>query len=289
MANPFFDTPKTRRLRQDLAEMNQLLEESSILSFEAKGPAPEKYKIHFDGRGLQHKDGNYEIHWGHDIVLDLGSEYPRTLPQIEWKTPIAHPNISGGRPCFGTFVMNPRVKLTEVVEILWDMARMSTYNPYGGYGEKDQWQVLRKELDFPVDKRILRDKLQAATPPGEQEEGGDVDLIIMDGARRRRAGLPLSQEWVKKALSQYFESRFPGMRDQVTLYTADEWNATGHPLQVENSVGTLVFGEELDQFLYGNSPRALAFQENLWNVFVTLGVFPHQGAGNILPLLPMRF
>lgn len=280
MPNPFFDNPRTRRLRRDLAEMKELAEQSSVLTFSANGDAPDEYEITFRGKALANRDTIGKIH---EISIHLGMEYPRTAPQVKWKTEIFHPNIRGGNPCFGTFAMNPNVRLVDVVEILWDMARLAIYNSYGGYGDKDIWQVLRKEYDFPIDKRILRDKAPVVETEVEKDKG-EADLTIM-GRHQLGSHLPPSQQWVKMALEQFFDRRDLGGR--VELYTADEWAETGQP-RFEEAVGTLVMDQELYEFLNAESEEAEAFRDQLWRVFKKLGVLPNPGMGNILPLLPMR-
>lgn len=271
MANPFFTSPRSRRLVKDFEEMKALSADSTILEFTVEGNPPDKYHLTFHGKGLHPTSGLVDVH---KVVVDLGAHYPNGLPSIHLQTPIRHPNISGGTPCFGTFHMNPHVKLTEIVEIVWDMVRMGTYNPYGGYGDKDSWQVLRKEYDFPVDKRILRDKVPVMERGASSD---DVDMIIMEGAswRGARGGLPPSQQWVKKALEQYFESR--GLEGRAKIFTTDEWLEAGHPEDPGDSVGILVVDKDLYEVMNAEDEQAKAFQEDLWSLFRKLGALPSPG------------
>jgi ubiquitin-protein ligase len=279
MPNPFFDSPRIRRLRRDFDEMKVLASESSILEFDAKPPAPTEYKLTFHGNGLANAD---TISNKHVINLQLGTQYPSGLPSIRFLTPIIHPNISNGSPCFGTFVMNPNVRLVELVEILWDMTRMSTYNPYGGYGDKNVWQALRKQFDFPVDKRILRDKV--SVPPKAKRDSGDVDLIIMSGAHM--GGLPPSQIFVKAALEQYLESR--GMADHVQIYTGDEWYSQSHEM-LQGLVGTMIMDSHMFNFLNENTPEGSEFSDELEAFLKRLAV---EARGALVPgklyLFPSR-
>lgn len=166
-ANPFMN-PRNRRLERDFMEMTALAAASPIMEFEALGDPPEKYRIRFRGLGL---DPDGKLRDLHEVIIDLNSEYPRGMPRIHWHTPILHPNISGGTPCFGNFTMNPRVRLVDLVEILWDMNRMAIYN---AHGNQESWNKIRKTIDFPVDPRTIRGEV-----PRAPESGGDVDLIIM--------------------------------------------------------------------------------------------------------------
>ena len=262
MANPFFDTPRTRRLKRDFEEMKVLREQSSILDFQADGVAPEKYTIRFRGAGLGQND---RIETNHQLSIRLGIDYPRSKPDIHWETPIHHPNISGGNPCFGTFVMNPNVRLVDIVEILWDMCRMALYNPYGGYGEKDIWQQLRRKLDFPVDKRILRDKIPAAPPPPASEDD-EPDLIIMSGPR---PGLRMDADWAKSAIEQYMARA--GMEDHVLVYTARDWQVHGDG-SGEGSLATMIVDRLLFEKLRSSDPDSEAFLDEFAEFLGKLGL-----------------
>lgn len=262
MPNPFFDTPRVRRLKRDFEEMKVLKDQSSILEFDADGPAPDRYILRFNGEGLGSND---KIVDAHRLTMSLGMDYPMRQPNVHWETSIHHPNISGGNPCFGTFVMNPNVRLVDIVEILWDMARLALYNPYGGYGEKDTWQVLRKKYDFPIDKRILRDKAPAPPPKAEEDEG-EAELIIMSG---KKGGLPPSQQWVKQAIWQYMDSRELG--EHVAMFTADEWYKQSH--EASGGVATMVIDSSLRNSLLSGSIESQEFMDDFMTFLGKLGLW----------------
>lgn len=165
-ANPFMN-PRGRRLARDFEEMKELANESSILEFQTAGDPPDRYLLTFHGMGLG-PDGPTDFH---QVEMDLGTDYPRRLPGIRWKTPIQHPNISAGGPCLGEFSMNPGVRLVDLVELLWDMNRMAIATFHGD----KRWETLHQKYGFPLDPRILRDK----APRKKEEPGDDVDLIIL--------------------------------------------------------------------------------------------------------------
>jgi ubiquitin-protein ligase len=164
-ANPFMN-PRNRRLEKDFREMKALAEASPILEFDVKGDPPETYLLRFHGLGLD-PAGTRDLH---EVSVDLGAEYPRSMPLVRWHTPIMHPNIASGTPCFGNFTMNPQVRLIDLVEILWDMTRMAIYNVH----QNETWSRLRKQYDFPMDPRTIRGEVAQVRDPG-----GDADLIIM--------------------------------------------------------------------------------------------------------------
>lgn len=157
--------------------MDAMRAQSSILEFEASDN-DSRYRIRFSGRSLSE---GAKVVDHQELEIGLGPSYPRNIPSIRFVTPIMHPNISSGTPCLGGFTMSPMVKLTEIVEILWDMARMSVFNPHSGYGDRARWEELRREIGFPLDDRILRDRA-----PKRETSSDDIDLYIMEGRRTPR-------------------------------------------------------------------------------------------------------
>ncbi len=285
MANPFFDTPRSRRLKRDLLEMKALAKESSIFTFQAKGDAPESYTIHFDGLGIERADEGMKVRNSHEVSINLPVSYPMTMPQIKWETPIAHPNISSGNPCFGTFSMNPNVRLVEIVEILWDMARMASYNPYGGYGEKDMWQVLRKDLDFPVDKRILRDKVSPTERP--TQESGDFDLIIMEGARGGRLGSTvLDPRAVKVEVEKYLKKN--KLSHESHVYTQEEWRERGEEYGNDAVATIATEGPLYDLLNNGDWPGASSEIRSFEEFLTGLGLWYELGYAWSAHLYPLE-
>lgn len=162
------------RLERDLADMNALKNESTILDFQATGhnpAAPEEYLVTFHGKTLvADSKGNAKLSdRPQQARISLAGEYPRREPGLAWLTPILHPNIWGTpghmTVCLGNFhsQWTPYLRLVDMVEILWDMARLAILNPYsagvGGSNADEDWAKLRQRFDFPVDRRPLRDKI----------------------------------------------------------------------------------------------------------------------------------
>lgn len=162
------------RLERDLQDMKNLKEESTILDFKASGhnpEAPEEYLLSFHGKTLvsDGKGGVLISERPQQARISLTGDYPRREPSISWQTPILHPNIFGTpghmTVCLGNFhsQWTPYLRLVDMVEIIWDMARLAILNPYsagGGAGDEHmRWGELRRQFDFPVDRRPLRDKI----------------------------------------------------------------------------------------------------------------------------------
>ena len=122
-----YQSPRIRRLRNDLAALERLRSESSVFRFSTAGDPPHQYHILFQGKGLWRDRGKVKILDHHRVEIKLGASYPRTMPEIRWVTPIYHPNISEiGMVCLGGYGTHwvPSVQLDELCIMLWDMVAL---------------------------------------------------------------------------------------------------------------------------------------------------------------------
>jgi ubiquitin-protein ligase len=160
-----YDSPRIRRLRSDLAAMERLRDESSVLRFRASGKPTQHYVIELRGKSLARQRGKVGISEKHEIEIKLGSSYPRTMPELRWLTPIYHPNISEvGMVCLGGYGTHwvPSLNLDELCGMLWDMARYHNYDVRSPYNrDAALWVANQTNFTFPLDSRPLRD-LRAA-------------------------------------------------------------------------------------------------------------------------------
>ncbi len=167
------ESPRDRRLRSDFRALSQLKAESSIVDFKAYGNPPERYLISLAGNGLRRTDPGTgairaEVLHRHEVEIYLGADYPRNRPQLQWKTEIFHPNISGtGLVCLGGYSTHwvPSLNLDELVEMLWDMVRFSNYDVKSPYNlVAARWVASQTDFRFPLDARVVRDKGPAPEP-----------------------------------------------------------------------------------------------------------------------------
>jgi ubiquitin-protein ligase len=160
-----YQSPRVRRLRNDLSALERLRSESSIFRFVAQGELPQQYHILFQGKGLWRDRGKVRFHETHRIEIKLGASYPRAVPEIRWLTPIYHPNISEiGMVCLGGYGTHwvPSVQLDELCIMLWDMLRYHNYDIRSPYNrDAALWVANQTVFLFPTDPRPLRD-LRAA-------------------------------------------------------------------------------------------------------------------------------
>ncbi len=192
------ESPRTRRLRTDLRSLEQLRDDSSILDFIVPvalydGP-PESYLIRFRGRGFWRTDGTPDVlvREYHEVAIQLGASYPRMMPELSWKTPIYHPNISGsGVVCLGGYGTHwvPSLNLDELCGMLWDMIRYENFDVESPYNrEAAYWAKTQQTFPLPIDERPLRDKVssgqatleEVAKPPITAIPRAPADVMFID-------------------------------------------------------------------------------------------------------------
>jgi ubiquitin-protein ligase len=180
-----YQSPRMRRLRNDLTALERLRSESSIFRFTTQGDPPQLYRIHFQGRGLWRDHGKVKPIEKHHVEIKLGASYPRTIPEIRWLTPIYHPNISEiGMVCLGGYGTHwvPSVQLDELCTMLWDMVRYHNYDIRSPYNrDAALWVAQQQLIRFPTDARPLRD-LRAALGRVAVEDSDEAGRPAKAGA-----------------------------------------------------------------------------------------------------------
>jgi ubiquitin-protein ligase len=173
-------SPRIRRLRTDLKALEALRADSTILQFDARGNPPGQYLVRFLGKGFARGPDQLRvvIQEVHEVDVRLGASYPRVMPELHWRTPIFHPNISGsGTVClggFGTYWV-PSLNLDELCEMLWDMIRYANYDVNSPYNrEAADWARRQQQYQLPIDPRPIRDKLAGVRP---QPEPGTLGVV----------------------------------------------------------------------------------------------------------------
>jgi hypothetical protein len=205
------ESPRLRRLRSDLRAIERLKAESSILDFTPNRPAgggpPDYYFFRFSGRGFHRPTGSREIALRdyHEVTIQLGAAYPRMMPELAWRTPVFHPNISAsGVVCLGGYGTHwvPSVNLDELCHMLWDMIRYQNFDVDSPYNrEAAAWAKTQTRYRLPIDARPLRDKLasgavlsQSSSCARRDNEVSFVDIVeaevVLDAPSARSAGEP---------------------------------------------------------------------------------------------------
>ena len=151
------------RLRSDLAALEALRAQSTILQFDVSQP-PDRYTITFRGKGLARGASGSEIGIVelHQIDLRMPYGYPERPPDVRWLTPILHPNISfSGFLNLGEIGLpwSEDLGLDVVCERLWDVARGAYMNleKSANFSAKN-WFEKEHRFELPLDSRPLRDR-----------------------------------------------------------------------------------------------------------------------------------
>jgi len=180
------ESPRIRRLRTDLKALETLKADSSIFDFKVYGNPPDSYVVRFSGRGLARLNEHSppQIRDAHDVAIRLGASYPRVIPELQWKTPIYHPNISGaGIVCLGGFGTHwaPSLNLDELCEMLWDMIRDQNFDVKSPYNRvAAACAANQRELRFPLDERPIRDLKAGASGPPEEPVMAEEVIFLGD-------------------------------------------------------------------------------------------------------------
>ena len=172
-------SPRVRRLNSDYRSVRELSNDSSIFSFECKGNPPQRYRLIFQGNGLMRENsGRVRLVSHHEVVVELGSAYPRMVPNLAWQTPIFHPNISNnGVVCLGSYGTHwvPSLTLSEMATMLWDMIRYKNFDTESPYNrEAAVWAKMQTDFQFPVDPRSIRDLVNEQARPGGEAA---IDIV----------------------------------------------------------------------------------------------------------------
>src|SRR5271166_848267 len=238
------ESPRIRRLRNDLTALERLCSESSVFEFQATGNPPHHYLITFKGKGLCRDRGKVKIVHYHRVEIKLGASYPRTIPELRWLTSVYHPNISEiGMVCLGGYGTHwvPSVQLDELCMMLWDMARYFNYDIRSPYNrEAALWVANQTSIVFPTDSRPLRDLRIAqgrVEASNEKFKGKSTGSVGDSSGRSTRAGRPSTN-----ALGTGWESGSPV--DRVRRFMERYARAIGEGLSQQPELASTLAGPE---------------------------------------------
>lgn len=212
-----FESPWSKRLQRDYREMNKLRDNSSILDFETTGDPPDTYNITFKGTTLQKKPDGTVVpeETEQKVQIQLGLDYPRAMPRVKWLTKIHHPNIWGHGTVCVRDVWTPNVRLIDLVQLLWDMARLIILNPKSAYeGGRDasaEWNKLKDKYGpWPIDTRPLEN-----LAPRREEEEGEAEIFIMGDPNLGALGTRV-RPWVRCGNTPFWRWKERPLLDQLS-------------------------------------------------------------------------
>jgi hypothetical protein len=108
------------------------------------------------------------------------------MPELVWKTPVFHPNISAnGVVCLGGYSTHwvPSLQLDELCTMLWDMIRYENFDIESPYNRQAaQWIKEQSTFAFPVDNRAIRNRAAESQLGAEDRVARQGDLPTPDFA-----------------------------------------------------------------------------------------------------------
>ena len=120
------------------------------------------------------------------------------MPQIQWLTPIFHPNISaGGSVCLGGYSTHwvPSLKLDQLIEMLWDMICFRNFNLESPFNrDAASWMQQQKTFQFPLEHRPLRQMANSSMDTSPSENSNEKTQKLRElGERQQQQDFDLRQ------------------------------------------------------------------------------------------------
>lgn len=165
-------TPRDRRLRADLAQMEELAALGGI-AFRGEGSPPETYHVMLNVHGLaREQDGSVRLRDLHRCTIYLHRDYPRRPPIIVWLTPVFHPNLlppeRNGGVCIGGWSASE--SLADLCRRLRDMVSYKSLNVDDALDlEAAEWVRAHG-----VEPRVDLEELVATIASQETREGAEA-------------------------------------------------------------------------------------------------------------------
>ena len=153
------ESNRERRLRIEAFRMEALSRDSDLIDVQPVGKMLDRYHVQFRCKGLVWPDGAAapSVTARHQLEIYLHKDFPRSPPQLLWKTEIFHPNIlsysRNGGVCIGGW--SPAERLDELVIRIGEMVQMKQYglsDPLDPIAA--EWTRARVS-SFPLDDRPL--------------------------------------------------------------------------------------------------------------------------------------
>ena len=150
---------RQKRLEVDMLKLKAIASASPLIDVDCSVGAPERYRITYYCKGLLWMPGAVgpSITSRHIMDVYLHIQYPRTPPQLTWRTDIFHPNIlppaSNGGVCIGSWT--PAETLDQLIVRIAEMVQMKNYSVSDALNrEAAAWVSLHLDL-FPLDRRAI--------------------------------------------------------------------------------------------------------------------------------------
>ncbi len=178
MLNPLI---RAKRLRAEFDRVRKLHESGGLVAIEqVVGDPPDHYIVRYTCRGIMRLMGTQPVYGDlHRVVLHLTATYPNEQPQMEWLTPIFHPNIKadGSAVCIGTWF--PAKTLDQLLLMLGEMIQYRNYAAHDPlHLEASLWAMEHKNL-FPIDDRMLLEPNRHVETNKSSRPTDDMEIVFL--------------------------------------------------------------------------------------------------------------
>ena len=147
------------RLKADMEKLLSLAATSPLVDVDRSIGAPERYRVTYFCKGLLWMPGapGPSITSRHIMDVYLHIQYPRTPPQLTWRTEIFHPNIlppaCNGGVCIGGWT--PAETLDRLIVRIAEMVQMKNYSVTDALNRDAAAWVAQNTGLFPIDPRPI--------------------------------------------------------------------------------------------------------------------------------------
>ncbi|MFH1562145.1 MAG: ubiquitin-conjugating enzyme E2 [Nitrospirota bacterium] len=152
-----YRSPSYLRLEEDYKKMQELVRKSPFITFEISGEhPPNKYIISYTCKGIKLDDVSKQVVHSnfHKVEIYLPTTYPRIRPNLEWLTPIYHPNIgTNNQVCLGGW--SPSESLDRLCVRLGEMIQYKNFDEYDPINASAAAWALKNHSKLPIDLRPL--------------------------------------------------------------------------------------------------------------------------------------
>lgn len=152
-----YHSPRILRLEEDYKKMQELVKKSQFITFEAfGGDPPNRYIVTYTCKGIKMDEISKQVVFSnfHQVEIYLPTLYPRIRPNLEWLTPIYHPNIgTNNQVCLGGWA--PSESLDRLCVRLGEMIQYKNFDEYDPINASAAAWALQNRDKLPIDPRPL--------------------------------------------------------------------------------------------------------------------------------------
>jgi len=163
---------RQKRLQNEFQSVSELVNQSggSLTIVSTEGNPPYEYVIEYRCRGIEYLDGNEPVfRTTHQVSIHLGSNYPNEVPDVNFITPIFHPNIWRSlEVCLGSYwtmaetIPELIIRIGKLIQYSKDVLNLNS----PANSDAKRWAENNMSL-FPVDTKNFKSQIDWEELPVE--------------------------------------------------------------------------------------------------------------------------